>query len=108
MTSARAAQRPGTCHVRAAPARPACDHASMAEDVHDFTLSVPEATLVDLRERLRRGRLPEAETVNVPGTGLDWSQGAPLSYVRELAGYWADQYDWRRLESELNRHGQSI
>jgi epoxide hydrolase len=80
----------------------------MAEDIRDFTLSVPEATLTDLRERLNRGRLPEAETVAVPGAGLDWSQGAPLSYVRELAEYWAEQYDWRRLESELNRHGQSL
>jgi epoxide hydrolase len=80
----------------------------MAEDIRDFTLSVPEATLTDLRERLHRGRLPEAETVAVPGAGLDWSQGAPLSYVRELAEYWAEQYDWRRLESELNRHGQSL
>ena len=65
MTSARAAQRPGTLSCPgavvaspgAAVARPACDHASMAEDIRDFTLNVPEATLADLRERLRRGRL---------------------------------------------------
>ena len=57
----------------------------MAEDIRDFTLGVPEATLADLRERLHRDRLPEAETVNVPGAGLDWSQGTPLSYLRELA-----------------------
>jgi pimeloyl-ACP methyl ester carboxylesterase len=30
-------------------------------------------------------------------------QGAPLDYVRELCGYWADGYDWRASEARLNR-----
>ena len=41
-------------------------------------IAVPDAELDDLRDRLRRTRWPEAETVD------DWSQGIPLAYVQEL------------------------
>jgi len=61
-----------------------------------FRVNVPDADLADLRERLRRTRWPEPET-----TG-DWSQGAPLGYVRDLCSYWADGYDWRACEARLN------
>ncbi|MFI6026235.1 epoxide hydrolase family protein [Amycolatopsis magusensis] len=62
----------------------------------DHRLEVPEAELLDLRDRLLRTRWPEAETVG------DWSQGVPLAYLRELCDYWATGYDWRRVESRLN------
>jgi pimeloyl-ACP methyl ester carboxylesterase len=65
-----------------------------------FTLQVPEADLEDLRARLARTRWPEAETVD------DWSQGIPLSYLRELCDYWANVYDWRRAERLLNSFPQ--
>ena len=61
-----------------------------------FRIEVPEAELDDLRERLRRTRWPERETVG------DWSQGVPLAYVKELCEYWADGYDWRATEARLN------
>jgi pimeloyl-ACP methyl ester carboxylesterase len=61
-----------------------------------YRIDVPEADLADLRDRLRRTRWPEQETVS------DWSQGVPLAYLRRLCEYWADGYDWRRLESRLN------
>ena len=53
-----------------------------------------------MRERLRRTRWPERETVD------DWSQGIPLDYVQEVCRYWADDYDWRRVEAELNGYDQ--
>ena len=28
--------------------------------------------------------------------------GVPLAYAREIAGYWADGYDWRTHEADLN------
>jgi pimeloyl-ACP methyl ester carboxylesterase len=62
-------------------------------------VAVPEADLDDLRDRLRRTRWPEAETVD------DWSQGVPLAYVRELCAHWADAYDWRATEARLNSLG---
>ena len=61
-----------------------------------FRLAVPDAELDDLRDRLRRTRWPEAETVD------DWSQGIPLAYVQELCAWWADEYDWRATEARLN------
>ena len=78
------------------------------DQVRPFHLQVPEGDLGALRERLRRTRLPESETVTMPGGGLDWSQGPPLAYVADLVRYWAEDYDWRRLEQELNDHGQAL
>lgn len=68
----------------------------MSAEVTPFRIEVPETDLDDLRDRLRRTRWPEAATV------ADWSQGVPLAYLRELCGYWAEEYDWRATESRLN------
>src|SRR6266702_1537065 len=68
----------------------------MSDDVTSFRIDIPDDDLDDLRDRLRRTRWPEAETVD------DWSQGVPLAYVRELCEYWADGYDWRATEARLN------
>jgi len=64
--------------------------------VESFRIAVPEAELDDLRERLRRSRWPERETVD------DWSQGVPLAYLEELCDHWASAYDWRATEARLN------
>ncbi len=81
---------------------------SVDDQVRPLHLRVPESELDDLRERLRRTRLPEAETVAGPDGRLDWSQGPPLAYVADLVRYWSEEYDWRRVESELNDHGQAL
>ncbi len=74
----------------------------MSHPIRPFTIDVPDAVLDDLRQRLHNTRWPEAELVD------DWSQGIPLSYVREVCEYWADDYDWRARESALNRFDQFI
>ena len=66
-------------------------------DIRPYRIDVPAAVLDDLQDRLTRTRWPESETVD------DWSQGIPLGYTRELAAYWADDYDWRSREAALNR-----
>lgn len=68
--------------------------------MNPFRVAVPQADLDDLKQRLRRTRWPEAETVN------DWSQGVPLKAAQKLVTYWAEQYDWRRCEAALNAHPQ--
>jgi epoxide hydrolase len=56
--------------------------------VEPFEVTVTEADIDDLRERLRRTRWPEAEPVE------DWSQGMPLAYAQELCRSWAEDYDF--------------
>lgn len=70
--------------------------------IRPFRSAIPEADIDDLRGRLSRTRWPERETVD------DWSQGAPLEYVREVCRYWATDYDWRRVESQLNSYQQGV
>ena len=66
-------------------------------EIVPFRIEIPDADLADLRERLRRTRWPEAETVD------DWSQGVPLAYLTDLCRHWAETYDWRIAEARLNR-----
>ena len=68
--------------------------------INPFRIAIPDTDLADLKDRLARTRWPEAECVD------DWSQGIPLGYTRELARYWADEYDWRAREAALNRFDQ--
>ncbi|KAI1820048.1 microsomal epoxide hydrolase [Xylaria intraflava] len=72
----------------------------MADEIKPYRISIPDAGLEDLRERLRRARFP-AELDDV---GND--MGAPLKDVKRLATYWAEKYDWRKAEAELNKFAQ--
>ena len=63
--------------------------------IKPFTPSIPSDVIADLIQRLKQTRLPEAETVE------DWSQGVPLSYQAELLNYWANDYDFDRIEQRL-------
>jgi pimeloyl-ACP methyl ester carboxylesterase len=74
----------------------------MTSEIRPFTIAVPDSVLDDLRARLHNTRWPDAELVD------DWSQGVPRAYVRELATYWADEYDWRAREAALNRFDQVV
>ncbi|MEU5878915.1 epoxide hydrolase family protein [Spirillospora sp. NPDC047279] len=69
-------------------------------DIRPFRIDVPQQDLEDLHDRLSRTRWPD----ELPGVG--WSYGVPVAYVRKLAGYWRDGYDWRAHEAALNEHPQ--
>jgi epoxide hydrolase len=68
--------------------------------VSPFRIAVSDPVLIDLKSRLLNTRWPEAELVD------DWSQGAPLKWIRDVCSYWAEQYDWRKREAALNRFAQ--
>lgn len=77
--------------------------------VAPFRIDVPDDVLADLRRRLADTRWPEPECVPADSAGgLDWSQGIPLAYTRELAQYWATEYDWRSREAGLNAFDQFV
>ncbi|WP_238008331.1 epoxide hydrolase [Dactylosporangium sp. AC04546] len=67
-----------------------------------FRIEISQADLDDLRSRLRRTRW----TDDLPGVG--WERGVPAAYLRELAAYWADKFDWRAQEALLNQYDQGI
>jgi pimeloyl-ACP methyl ester carboxylesterase len=62
-----------------------------------YEIAIGEATVADLRDRLTRTRWPEQPAE------LGWALGADLAYLRELCEHWASGYEWRRLETALNR-----
>jgi pimeloyl-ACP methyl ester carboxylesterase len=70
--------------------------------IRPYRVSVPQADVDDLRERLARTRW----TRDLPGTG--WERGVPAGYLRELAAYWATEFDWRAQEAALNVFPQFI
>jgi len=69
-----------------------------ATAIRPFRIDIPQADLDDLLGRLARTRWPDQP----PGTG--WTRGVPLGYLKELAAYWADGYDWRKQEARLSEH----
>ncbi|MCG2629863.1 epoxide hydrolase 1 [Bradyrhizobium sp. WYCCWR 13023] len=76
--------------------------AATSDDIHPFRINVPEEALIDLRSRINATRWPEQETV------ADESQGVQLATLRDLARYWATDYDWRKIEAKLNALPQFI
>ena len=61
-----------------------------------FTIDVPQATLNDLAERLRRSRLP------LDFANDDWRYGTNRDYIEEFIEYWLTSYDWRKQEAAMN------
>lgn len=68
--------------------------------IKPFTLSIPDSELHDLQRRLKATRWPCRETVD------DWSQGVPLTALKDLCDYWVTTYDWKRCEAWFNSFPQ--
>jgi pimeloyl-ACP methyl ester carboxylesterase len=65
--------------------------------VAPFSIAIADEVLEDLRQRIRRTRWPD----QVPGAG--WSQGTELEFLKKLLADWAEGFDWRAQERDLNR-----
>jgi pimeloyl-ACP methyl ester carboxylesterase len=72
------------------------DESSGATAIRPFRIEFPDEDLADLRRRIAAVRWPSEELVG------DRSQGVQLATSRELARYWATDYDWRACEARLN------
>jgi len=73
-----------------------------ATEIKPFHFEAPEEQLEDLRRRIAATRLPTKELVD------DRSQGVQLATIRALADYWANEYDFGRVEARLNALPQFI
>jgi pimeloyl-ACP methyl ester carboxylesterase len=61
-----------------------------------FRIDVPDEVLDDLKTRLSRTRF------TVRSGARPWRGGADPDYLSDLVAYWADGFDWRAREAELN------
>jgi Epoxide hydrolase N terminus len=61
-----------------------------------FQVGFPPSELAELRRRIEATRWPEHETV------ADDSQGVSLALMKDLARYWATDYEWSKCEEKLN------
>ncbi len=73
-----------------------------AVHIRPFHVAVPQDDLDHLRRRIAETRWPSEELVP------DRSQGVQYATMRELARYWATEYDWRRCEARLNALPQFV
>lgn len=67
-----------------------------------FTIAIPDSELDDLHRRLVSARWP----VELDGAG--WDYGTDQAFLRSVIDRWADGYDWRRTEAELNGWGSFV
>ena len=65
-------------------------------DVQKFEISIPEADLADMNERLRRTRFPQDFAND------DWRYGYNTAYHKQMVDYWINEYDWRDVERRMN------
>ena len=72
----------------------------MTDAIKPFHLAIDSAAIDDLRARIARVRWPD-EAPDAP-----WAYGTSLAFMREMAAYWADGYDWRKTEAGLNGYPQ--
>lgn len=65
-------------------------------DIRPYNISVPQATIDRLQQKLAVVDLPD----ELDDAG--WDYGAPLGDIKKLVTYWQNDYDWRKQEAKLN------
>jgi pimeloyl-ACP methyl ester carboxylesterase len=75
---------------------------SVQTEISPFQVDIPKEKIDDLRRRIAATRWPSKELVD------DRSQGVQLATIQELARYWANDYDFGRIEARLNGLPQFI
>ncbi len=70
--------------------------------IRPFEYRASDEELADLKQRILATRWPEKETVS------DDTQGVQLATIQKLADYWTSEYDWRKVEAELNALPQFV
>jgi Epoxide hydrolase N terminus len=67
-----------------------------------FRIAVPKRKIDAIPKRVCEAQWPARLD------GSAWQYGANWDYMKELAGYWTTQFDWRKAEAKLNAHPQFI
>lgn len=65
-----------------------------------FSVNIPENVITDLKNRIQNTRWPGEPD------GAGWQFGTSEKYLKELADYWLNSYDWKKQEAQLNQYPQ--
>jgi pimeloyl-ACP methyl ester carboxylesterase len=84
-----AAKNPSVAPAQSAPA-------SDDTSIRPFKFRATDDALADLKRRITSTKWPSKEPVG------DATQGVQLATMQKLANYWATDYDWRKVESQLD------
>lgn len=72
------------------------DDRPSADEPLPFELHIPETEIAALRARIANVRWPDEP----PGPA--WATGTSLDHMRDLAGYWMRDFEWRSIERRIN------
>ena len=75
---------------------------SGAPPLRPFRVNIPQAKIDHIIKRVREAQWPDRLDAD------DWRYGANWDYMRSLAKYWVEQFDWRKAEANLNRYPQFL
>ena len=67
-----------------------------------FRAAIPQRKIDRILKRVRDAQWPDRLD------GSAWQYGANWDYMKELAGYWTTQFDWRKAEAKLNARPQFV
>lgn len=67
-----------------------------------YKVNIAQSQLDDMCHRIKNTRWPD----EIPRTG--WNPGANPGYMKELADYWLNKFDWRTIEKEINSYPNFI
>ena len=70
--------------------------------ITEFKCQISQPVVDDLKFRISQTRW----TDEIKDSG--WQYGASLSYIKELADYWLDKFDWRKVEDKINQYPNYI
>ncbi len=70
--------------------------------ITEFKCQISQSAIDDLKFRISQTRWTDEIK------GSSWQYGANLSYIKELADYWVDKFDWRKVENEINQYPNYI
>src|SRR5262245_37338000 len=73
-----------------------------ASPLRPFRVDIPQAKIERILNRVRDAEWPDR--LDAPDTryGVSWD------YMKSLAQYWTEQFDWRKAEANLNRYPQFL
>ena len=68
--------------------------------IKPFNIAIDAVDIVDLKRRIQQTRWPS----RIDSSG--WETGMDATFLERLGKYWLERFDWRSVETQLNRYPQ--